>query len=90
MKKARIREPLSTVLIFLAVILLGCGLRVAWIVGAVGGGIRLTVMLQDKRWWYVALDVAFMALDVEMYGAWSGWWPNHIKEFVLGIFPWLF
>jgi len=90
MKKARAREVISSCLILLAVLLIGCQLRVGWIVGLIGGSIRLSVMVQDQRWYYVGLDVGFLVLDVEMFGAWSSWWPNHVRQFVLWFFPWLF
>lgn len=89
-RKAKIREIVSSCIILLAVLLIGCRLRVGWVVGLIGGTTRLTVMVQDRRWWYVGLDICFLILDVDMFGAWSGWWPNHVRVFVLQLFPWLF
>jgi len=83
-KKLRLREIVSSILILVAVLLIGCQLRVGWIVGVIGGCTRLTVMVQDRRWYYVALDVSFLVLDVVMFGAWSGWWANYPRLWIIG------
>lgn len=85
MKKLRFREIFSSVVILLGVLLIGCEMRAGWWVQAIGGTTRITVMVNDRRWFYVGLDVVFLMLDVEMYGAWSGWWPNHVKLFLEGV-----
>lgn len=82
----RIREAASSILILVAILLLGARLRVGWIIGGLGSCLRLTVMIRDRRWYYVALDVAFLILDVLGYGAWSGWWPNYPRNWILGLF----
>lgn len=83
-KKLRLREIVSSILILVAVLLIGCQLRVGWIVGLIGGSTRLTVMVQDRRWYYVGLDVSFLVLDVVMFGAWSGWWANYPRLWIIG------
>lgn len=82
----RIREAVSSILILIAILLIGAQLRVGWIVGVIGGCTRLTVMVRDHRWYYVGLDIAFLILDVTMYGAWSGWWPNYPRIWILALF----
>lgn len=91
MQKLKTREVGSSIIILVAMLLLGCQLRVGWIVGGIGGGMRLTVMVRDRRWYYVALDVAFLVLDVVMFGAWSGWWANYPRLWITasGLTSWL-
>ena len=81
-RPARIREVVSSLIILGSIILIGGRLSIGWLTGVVGGTLRLTVMVQDRRWFYVALDVCFVVVDIVMFGAWNGWWLNPLEEFI--------
>ena len=88
-KKLRLPEVVSCLLIVFAVVLIGCRFRSGWIFGALGSCVRMPVMVFDRRWFYMGLDASFITVDVVMFGAWSGWWPNYISLWLSQYVSWL-
>lgn len=81
----KLQEVVSSLLILTAVLIIGAQMRVGWLIGVAGSLLRLPIMCHHRRWYYVCLDITFIMLDLTMFGAWSGWWPNYPRIWILGL-----